>query len=208
VVLLTLVLVIFQTADRFLAVQHPLGRGVLVVEAWVGRESVLEASRLFQSGKYSHLVVEGSMTPQSESHAETAVPPEAVAAELIRLGIPAEQISVVGSADNGIARTYNGARAVKDWLKQSTAEQSVCCIEVFSLGAHARKSWLAYRRVFEPDYQVGIVAARETQYQPGTWKWSERRFYLVARNLFAFVAYKIWIRESSAEPSSSPLVGP
>jgi len=62
VVLVALVL----TAHRFLAVTHPTGQGILVVEAWIPNKTLQEAARISQSGSYRYLVVIGSQVTASD----------------------------------------------------------------------------------------------------------------------------------------------
>src|SRR6266478_10058164 len=53
-------LILFATSIYgFLAVNHPLGEGILVVEGWIPAKTLAESVHLFNSGGYKLLVVVG-----------------------------------------------------------------------------------------------------------------------------------------------------
>src|SRR5437660_9706937 len=55
------VILVFGTVftHDFLAVNHPVGKGVLVVEGWIPACALAESANFFNSRHYSHLVVVG-----------------------------------------------------------------------------------------------------------------------------------------------------
>jgi len=63
-------------------------------------------------------------------------------------------------------RTYTSAMALRDWLE----ENHVKSINVFSLGAHARRSRLSYEKVLDQDnISIGVIAVDNENQDPDTW---------------------------------------
>lgn len=64
-------------------------------------------------------------------------------------------ISVPGNGGRGY-RTLSSAIAFRDWLKVS--DINVKGINIITLGAHAKRSWMTYRKVLNPSYKIGIIS--------------------------------------------------
>lgn len=73
-------------------------------------------------------------------------------------GLPEAVVSAVPSPTSAQDRTFLSAVAVREWAKRSGLE--LRAIDVFSQGAHARRSRLVYEKAFGPDVKVGVLAAR------------------------------------------------
>ena len=62
----------------------------------------------------------------------------------------------------------------------------VRAIDVFSIGVHARKSQVLFRKAFGPEVRVGIIVGTESAYDGGRW-WSTRAgWYIVLRNTLGY----------------------
>ena len=70
-----MLLIFFVTSIYgFLAVNHPLGEGILVVEGWIPAKTLAESVHVFNSGAYQYLVVVGGPivgTGTESGHAST-----------------------------------------------------------------------------------------------------------------------------------------
>jgi hypothetical protein len=179
------------TVHRFLAVNRPTGQGILVVEAWVPRESLREAARIFQSGSYRYLVVVGSQVSNSDNSLNYA---DLAADNLEKLGSDKNKVIRIALPYVSANRTFATAEAFKQWVPSSAPR--TCCIDVYTVGVHARKSWITFRAVLGNAYQVGVIAGPETSYNPKYWLMSRRGLWLVARNLsgYLYTRYEIALR--------------
>lgn len=154
-------------AHAFLAPTQPSGARVLVVEGWMPARELEQAPELIRSGGYERVVTSGGpmeaeLEPGGpESYAERA------RIWLLRYGVPAEKVASAPAPTADHERTYGNALAVRDWLARNAPE--VDAIDVFSSGAHCRRSWLLYREAFGSTVRVGIVAARPMEYDPERW---------------------------------------
>jgi hypothetical protein len=75
----------------FLAVNRPLGRDILVVEAWLRKEWLAQVPSVLRSGHYRYLVVVGSPAEASDENSSADV----VGSELEKLGCdPAMMVKI------------------------------------------------------------------------------------------------------------------
>lgn len=192
----------------YLAVTDANGAGVLVVEAWSPPEALAAVPQWIARGRYQHVVVVGY--PRSEK--ETGSTSDAAIAELVRLGCDRSSLVNVkasfeqtrlpyvlvaqfpfGSAATarGIwtRKTYASVEAVAHWLP--AAGDAVRTVDVFTVGVHARRSWMLYRRLLEPRYRVGIIAGPVMYYDRRRWFVSKDGLRLVSRNLAGCVYVKV-----------------
>jgi|SRR5581483_1923294 len=173
---------------EFLAVSSPSGQGVLIVEAWVPKQSLAESAAIFLEGHYDYLVlVGGPMKQKATTQAVAVTYADSAANEIRGLNIdPAKVVKIsVGPAKN---RTYSTALAVRDWLRRSgNTSQSV---DVFTAGVHARKSWVLFRYALGDSYRVGVIAGPEHSYDPRFWPASRRGAWIVSRNVAGYLYYK------------------
>ena len=63
--------------------------------------------------------------------------------------------------------SFLGAVMVREWAKRSGL--TFKSLDVFSSGAHARRSRLLYRLAFGPTVEVGVFAARSSDYDANAW---------------------------------------
>lgn len=180
-----------MTVHRFLAVSSPAGRGILVVEAWIPSQSLREAARIFQGGSYRYLVVVGSQVSASDNSLNYA---DLAADDLEELGSAKDKVVRIAIPYQSVDRTFATARAFKQWVLST--EAGTCCIDVYTVGVHARKSWITFQAVLGSAYQVGVIAGPETSYNPKYWLMSPRGLWLVARNLigYLYTRYEIAVR--------------
>jgi hypothetical protein len=174
----------------FLAVNRPVHGNILVVEGWLSDQRLEGAVALFNEQGYRLLVTTGG--PLSKGHHLSAYGTEAelTAATLHKLGLARDRIVAVPAAPTRRDRTFESALALKDWLSRS--ESAVKSLDVYSKGAHARRTWLLFQEALGSDISVGIIAA-DPNYDANRW-WTtssgvravigESVAYLYARFLF------------------------
>ena len=188
-----MLLIFFVTSIYgFLAVNHPLGEGILVVEGWIPAKTLAESVHVFNSGAYEYLVVVGGPivgTGTESAHARTYA--DLAASRLEQLGFDTNKVIKINVPPVSSERTLTGAAEVKHWLERSGT--NVCCVDIFTVGVHARKSWILSRYALGDTYRVGIIAGPEPEFDPKYWLVSRRGSLLVVRNLAGYVYYKSWI---------------
>jgi hypothetical protein len=176
----------------FLAVSNPVGEGILVVEAWIPAKTLEESAIVFNSGRYRYFVVVGGPGQGSASKSNDPTTwADLAATKLEKLGLDTKKLVQISVPAVSFGRTLEGATAVKRWLGSSRI--SVCCVDVFTVGAHARKSWILSRYALGDSYRVGIIAGSPDSYDPRFWLASRRGIWVVARNLAGYMYSKFWV---------------
>jgi len=190
----------------FLAVHKPVGEGILVVEAWIPAQTLAESARAFQLGHYRCLAVVGGPIPGMSSQSNDSMTYADLAATRLRnFGIDSDKlVQIKVPAQPTGFRTLASAAAVKRWLDSSRT--SVFCVDVFTVGVHARKSWVFFRYALGDRYRVGIIAGSEASYDRSRfWFFSTRGIWIFARSLAGYVYSKVWtLSDGKTAPYLSP----
>ncbi|MCU0517823.1 MAG: YdcF family protein [Oscillatoria sp. Prado101] len=151
----------------FLAVNSPIPADVLVVEGWLPDYAIKAAMTEFKSGSYRYLITTGVALPIGFYLAEYKTWAEVGAATLLALGFDRERLAAVPAHNALKDRTAAAAVALKEWLP--TSDLQVSSINLYTMGAHARRSWFIFKEALAPDIKVGIIAAEPLDYDPRTW---------------------------------------
>jgi hypothetical protein len=176
----------------FLAVNHPVGKGILVVEGWIPERTLAESIHVFNSGGYQYLVVVGgpiTETGRASGHLTTYA--DLAASRLEQLGFDTKKLIKINVPGVSSERTLTGAMYVQNWLQRSGSH--LCCVDIFTAGVHARKSWILFRYGLGGSYRVGIIAGPEVSFDPKYWFVSPTGIWIVARNSAGYLYYKFWI---------------
>lgn len=167
VVLVGLLVAIVRGLYWFLAPTAPTDAEILVVEGWLPDKAIEQAANEFRSHKYRLLVTtggplrEGSFLSPYKSYAELT------AASFRQLGIQAGQIVAVPAPAVREDRTYASAVALRRWM--GTSGDGARSLNLYSLGAHARRSRLMFKKALGSDIIVGVIAVEDTDYDPRSW---------------------------------------
>ncbi len=142
----------------WLAVSEPVATAnggpaaLLVVEGWLGERELDAAAAYARRRGYSRVVTSGgaidSVSPFA-SYAERA-------AQRLRERLPGLQVDAVPTPQTAQDRTFASAVWVRDWARKNAVPTDT--IDVYSQGAHARRSRAIYRLAFGEPTQVGIIA--------------------------------------------------
>jgi len=179
-------------SHQFLAPTKPVKGEVLVVEGWLPDYALVEVKKRFEKGNYRLLVTTGGRIGTGHHLSEYKTWASLTAARLNKLGIPPEKIiSTSQSVINKKDRTYYSILALNERFKKDNL--LVKSMDVVSLGVHARRTWILYKKVFAP-VSVGIIAIQSKGYDPLKW-WlysagvrgviSEMVAYLYVRLIFS-----------------------
>lgn len=157
---------IVTNLHSFLSVSSPVQADILVVEGWLPDEALKGAIAEFNSHSYKKLITTGLPLLKGSYLAEYNNFAELAAATLIALGFDQQNLVAVPATDVIKYRTYAGAAALRQWLEKSDLKGK--SINVYTLGVHARRSWLIFKQVLAP-IEVGVIAAKPIDYDPKKW---------------------------------------
>jgi hypothetical protein len=183
----------------FLAVNRPIPARVLVVEGW-SSDDVLEVARgEFQRGGYEQLYVVGGPLEWGKPLSEYRTYAELGAATLVKMGMPTNVVQAVPAPPVVQDRTFTAARALKHWLAAHGQTPPSC--NVMSVGAHARRSRLLFRKAMGDSVAVGIINVRSNDYDPARWWRSSSGFRFVTGEVIAYAYAKLVFR-APKDPNS------
>lgn len=177
--------VTFRQVQPFLAVTDPVAGEVLVVEGWAPDYELQEAIAEFQRNHYRKLYVVGGPLEHGAPLSEYHTFAELGAATLLKLGLKPGDVQAVPAPLVRRDRTYESALTLKQWLQQHHAEPAK--LNLMSLGAHSRRSWLLFQKVFDRDAQVGIIAVTDRDYNPARWWTSSQGVRVVTDEAIAYL---------------------
>ena len=169
----------------FLAIDCPVQGQVLVVEGWIPDYAIPGAISEFEKKGYRRLVVVGGPILLGSHLAGYRSYAELGRARLKGLGLSDAQTVVLEIHDTRKDRTYESAVAVKQWIAASGAK--VQGLDIYTLGAHARRSRLLFQKAFGKDVVIGVVAADDQTYDPKSWWKSSNGVRSVMSELIAYV---------------------
>jgi hypothetical protein len=153
----------------FLAPTAPVGSGVLVVEGWAGEPGFAEAERRFATGRYDRVIAAGGPIERDSPIAAAHSWAEYAGQALAQRGIPPDRLHVVPAPASAQDRTFLAAVTVRDWL--ATHAPDANRLDVVTLGPHGRRSRRLHRLALGDAFEVGVVSATPTNYDPARW-WS------------------------------------
>ena len=151
----------------FLAVTRPVQADVLVVEGWVPDTVLKAAIAEFHRSPYRVLVTSGGPRPRGHLTSDYPTYAEETGASLRILGFPASKLIEAPGAPTMRNRTFHSAQAVRD--KLADLGITPVGLNVITEGAHARRTWTVFCRVFDRPGKVGVISCEPVEYDPARW---------------------------------------
>lgn len=178
---------VLKNLYSFLAPTKRVDTKTLVVEGWLQDDDAMElAAKEFRDGKYDHIFVLGSPIIKRKFFAKHQSTAELGYETLLKMGIPAQNITPVTGPISLTNRTYHCALALKKYFAVKKIE--ISSLNLLSGGAHSRRSHLLFNLAFDNKLKVGIIAA-ETAEIDNTHAWwsSSGGFRTVTSELIAYL---------------------
>lgn len=169
---------------KFLSITIPQATDTLVIEGWIPDHAVETVARALTRGDYKWAIIVGQPIWKGAHLSKYESLAQLTADTLKKLGVEPSQLAVVPCPRVNHYRTYTAALEVQQWLQQHRPE--LTAVNVFTLSAHARRSWLVYRNTLAPTVKVGVIAAASHNYDPNHWWRSSAGFRHV---ISEFIAY-------------------
>ncbi len=154
----------------WLAVTQPLEQAPrAVVEGW-GYDGVFSRTAGdVKEGKIEHVWVSGGPLERGGYLAEFGTYAHVGGETLRRLGVSPAAVTEAPCEDVQRDRTRAMAEAVKARLEADWPAGQAKRFNLYTLGAHARRSRMVYREVFGPQWEIGVVSVPDPAYDPDHW---------------------------------------
>ena len=185
IVACALVLVLVPGTHGFLAIDCPVRGQLLVVEGWIPDYAIPGAISEFEKNGYRQLISVGGPIELGSHLSDFKSYGRLAQARLIALGFNGERVVVLETGDIKKDRTYESAKAAQQWAGLNRV--SMQGLDVYTLGAHARRSRLLFQKAFGEHVAVGVIGAENQSYDPGDWWKSSNGVRDVMSELIAYV---------------------
>jgi hypothetical protein len=164
-----IVLLVFVVCNlfSFLAISEPVVGDIMVVEGWLPDYALASALDDFKRGRYQLLVTTGVPLESGSHFSEHGTYAEVAAATIRAMGFDEENLVAVSTPAVKRNRTYESALQLKKWLQVNG--HKVTALNVYTLGAHARRTRLLFNYVFAPEVDIGVIAVTSREYEPNRW---------------------------------------
>jgi hypothetical protein len=172
----------------YLAETAPTRHGLLVVEGWMPEEAFGGAIEAFRRGSYQRFVVTGGPIEDNACAGGFATYADLAAMRVRSLGIREAVLAIVPAPASAQERTFRSAVSVRQWV-EATGEPIVA-LDVYSYGAHARRSRWLFQLAFGQKVSVGVLAGRPTTFAPNRWWRSSEGTRAVLSELITWT----WVR--------------
>ena len=157
----------------FLAQNHPVPQAeLIIIEGWMPDA---ELTRMLETLELGALLVTtggpikfGGSLLDDKNYADMA------ATRLRKLGVPAESIVSAPAPDVDADRTYASAVAVRDKLKEKGLWGRPT--NLYTLGAHSRRSFFLYKKAFGSGTPLGVVSLESDEFDLRHWWRSSHAF--------------------------------
>jgi len=158
-------LLLARQAGDFLAVSDPAGGEYLVVEGWMPDYTYQAAAQLWKTGRYRR-VIAVRVVPD-DAAADSGATEYAAIGSLVRAGIPRESIVEATGAGIHVDRTFHSAMNVRHWVEAGNI--TAASLDVLTLGPHARRSRLLFRKALGEGFEVGVIAVADRRFDSAHW---------------------------------------
>lgn len=173
-------------AYSFLALNSPVAGEVLVVEGWIPLHILDQAAAEFKRGSYQRLLLMRARLDDAKQSCEVLDNQADYMAHMLqRLGVPGVKLDTLACYVGEKDRTYQAALGLRSWLARNN--KSLSSFNVATAGPHARRSWLMYRKAFGSNADIGILALRDTSYNPDHWWRTTKGFREISWETVAYV---------------------
>lgn len=184
-ILLTIGLFILFRLHDFLSPIKPVADAkILVIDAWIDDKEMDEVVKIFKSSNYTYVLVPGGKLDRGLFFPGIVSVGDLSAIVLACKGIPQNKLTPLYVKQVKKDRTYQSALTVKSWMERNKVNSN---IDVFTSSTHARRSWLLYRKAFRNECNIGIIAARHTDYDARHWWNSSNGFRTVVDESIAYL---------------------
>ncbi|MGB8701682.1 MAG: ElyC/SanA/YdcF family protein [Thermosynechococcaceae cyanobacterium] len=158
---------IIVNLHTFLAKHNPLAADILVVEGWLPDYAIEAALVEFKQSSYRRIVTIGGPIDRGSYLFQYKTFAALAAETLTTMGLDTKYLLTLPFNSVSINRTYDSAMELKQWLESTNLQ--INSLNLFTLGTHSRRSWILFKKVFEPQVKVGIISVESKHYDRQKW---------------------------------------
>ncbi len=190
ILLICLSLIYFLNIHSFLACNAPIKADILVVEGWLTDIALEGALKEFKTGNYQLLITTGQTLKKGSYLLKYKTFAQLAEATLLALGMERDKLIAVPCVKMKKDRTFTSAQTLSEWLLQSNL--NIKTINLYSEDVHTRRSWILFKKVFEPDIKVGVISFHSIEYDVKKWWISSEGIRTVIPETISYIYAKIF----------------
>ena len=179
----------------FLAINRAIPGEVRVVEGWLPDDALEQVAKEFKIEDAKWLLTTGGPIEQGSFLTPYKTYAELSRSTMLTLGLPAEKVVALPAPPVLKDRTYTSATACKTWIEHEHPE--ITQFTIYTVGPHARRTRLLYRKAFGPKYSIGIRALEAHSYDSSAWWRSSAGVRTVLSEFIAYLYAVIFLFSNS-----------
>jgi len=187
--LAALFLLLFKNIYGFLAYEKPAASRVLVVEGWLPDNGLQEAIAHYKSNNYDYMILTGVPISQWTYSSPYSNMADASARSMKEMHFTDSIYTV--HIPSTILRDRTYATAIALDLKWKSFGIQSDNFDLFTMGAHARRSALMFENVFGKRLK-GVILSTDPTFEAEKWYKSSRGFRIVVSELISWFYAKLF----------------
>lgn len=181
--------VLLRSTYPFLAQNAKPVSKVLVVEGWLPESGLKNAIDFYRQNDYKYMVITGVPITQWTYSSPFSNMADASKESMRRFYFRDSIYTAIIPNTILRDRTYATAIALKmtfeDWETQPEN------FDLYSMGAHSRRSYLMFRKAF-PEMKIGLIADTDLSFDPDNWYKTSRGFRIVFSELISYLYSRLF----------------
>ncbi len=170
---------------NYLAIDKPVESKTMIIEGYVPSYILKDAVKTYKDENYDRLIVTGIPIVNYEYVTSYHNTGEATILALKYFGI-SDTIYLANIPTNVyVDRTYHTAIACKQLFDDNNWPND---FNIYSVGVHARRSRMMFRKVFGDSFNIGVIAPRDRTFLPVGW-WKSSKGFRNVSNEFAATTF-------------------
>lgn len=168
----------------FLAKNVKANASMLVVEGWIPDHALRNAIEFYDTHQYEYMIVTGVPITQWTFSSPFSNMAEASVESMKRLFF--RDTIYTATIPNTVLRdrTYSTAVALQMEMEQWQLPYDE--FDIYTMGAHARRTHLMYKKVFGRNQPIGLIADTDPSFEPERWYRTSRGFRIVFSELISY----------------------
>lgn len=191
-----IIYILIKNTYSFLSPSHHPVSTTLVIEGWIPDEGLKNALAYFKRHHYRHMIITGVPITQWTYSSPFSNMADASAGTMKRLLFRDTIYRAIIPSTIQRDRTYSTFISMKSQLKEWGISSEH--FDLYSMGAHARRSYLMFRKAF-PDAQIGLITDTDASFDPEYWYASSRGFRTVFGELISYFYSALFFQPNEYE---------
>jgi hypothetical protein len=182
-----------KNLNRYLSLNEPVPSPLLVIEGFLPDYTLRNMMREFHDGVYDKIIILGKPIGQGYYLTGYKTSADLIRGTLISMGMDSTLIHTV-SIPSTVKRdqTYCTGLLLSQWI--DTTNTQLKRVNVYTLGCHARRSYLLFQAALGKDIEVGIIPGEDRSYDKVKWWKSSKGFRTVFNESLAYLYVKLLFR--------------